>query len=88
MFLNILRISASNVLKMSWKSLNIIAGVGCAVVIFHSHKPTGVMNTLYHSAAIPWPATKQRNIKQKLYMYNVYNTRETKYFYDIVQYPK
>ena len=33
MFLNILRITASNVLKMF---LNIIVGVGCTFVIFHS----------------------------------------------------
>ena len=36
--LNILRISASNVLKMF---LNITVGIGCAGVIFHSYKPTG-----------------------------------------------
>ena len=35
MFLNILRISVSNVLKMF---LNIIVSIGCAVVIFHSLK--------------------------------------------------
>ena len=38
MILNILRISASNVLEMF---LNIIVGIGCAGVIFHSYKPTG-----------------------------------------------
>ena len=38
MFLNILRISASNVLKMF---LNITVGIGCACVISHSYKPTG-----------------------------------------------
>ena len=44
MFLNILRISASNVLKMF---LNTIVSIGRAVVIFHSIKPTGSTNTLY-----------------------------------------
>ena len=45
MFLNILRISASNVLKTF---LSIIVGIGgCAVVIFHLHKPTGGINTVY-----------------------------------------
>ena len=39
MFLNISRLSASNVLI-----LIIIAGIGSAVVIFHSHKPTGSTN--------------------------------------------
>ena len=38
MFLNILRISASNVLKTF---LNIIVSIGRAAVIFHSYKPTG-----------------------------------------------
>ena len=38
MFLNILKISASNVLKTF---LNIIVGIGCTFVIFRSHKPTG-----------------------------------------------
>ena len=38
MFLTILRISASNVLKMF---SNIIVGIGCADVVFHSYKPTG-----------------------------------------------
>ena len=36
MFLNILRISASNVLKMF---LNVVVTIGCAVVIFLSYKP-------------------------------------------------
>ena len=35
MFLNILRISASNVLKTF---LDIIVSIGCAVVIFHSSR--------------------------------------------------
>ena len=41
MFLNILRISVSNALKMF---LNIIVSIGCAVVFFHSCKPTGTTN--------------------------------------------
>ena len=41
MFLNILRISASNVRKTF---LNIIVSTGCAVVVFHSYKPTGSTN--------------------------------------------
>ena len=44
MFLNSLRISASNVLNMS---LNIVVRIECTVVIFHSYKPTGSINTLY-----------------------------------------
>ena len=47
MFANILRISASNVLKTF---LNIIVSIGYAVV-FHSHKPTGSTNTLCLFAA-------------------------------------
>ena len=43
MFLTILRISASNVLKTF---LNIIVTIGCTCVVFHSHKPTGSINTL------------------------------------------
>ena len=43
MFLNILRISASNVLKMF---LYIIVTIGCTFAIFHSHKQTGSINTL------------------------------------------
>ena len=38
MFINILRISASNVVKMF---LDIIVSIGHAVVIFHLYKPTG-----------------------------------------------
>ena len=45
MFLNILRISASNVLKMS---LNIIVSVWCTFVIFHLHKPTESINAHYY----------------------------------------
>ena len=41
MFLNILRISASNVLKMF---LNKIVSIGFAVVIFNSYKSTGSTN--------------------------------------------
>ena len=44
MVLNILRISASNVLKTF---LNTIVGIGCTVVMFHSYKPTGSINALY-----------------------------------------
>ena len=44
MFLNILRISASNVLKMF---LNIIVSIGCSFVIFHSHKSTGSKSPLF-----------------------------------------
>ena len=44
MFLNILRILATNVLKMY---LNILVGTGCVVISFHSHKPTGRIITLY-----------------------------------------
>ena len=41
MLLNVLRISASNVLKTF---LYIVDSIGCTYVIFHSHKPTGSTN--------------------------------------------
>ena len=41
MFLNILRFSASNVLKTF---LNILVSIGCTVVIFQSHKPLESIN--------------------------------------------
>ena len=44
MFLDTLRISVSNVLKMS---LNIVVSTGCTFVIFYSHRPTGSVNTRY-----------------------------------------
>ena len=44
MFLNVLKISASNVLKMF---LNIIVDIGCAVVILYSYNLTGSTNVLY-----------------------------------------
>ena len=44
MFLNILRISASNVLKIF---LNLFVIIECAVVIFHSYKPTESTNTTF-----------------------------------------
>ena len=47
-FLNILRISALNVLKTS---LNVIVSIECTFVIFHSHKPTGSLNMPYDLAA-------------------------------------
>ena len=56
MFLNILRISASNVPKMF---LNTIVSIGCAVVIFHSIKPTGSTNTLSMNQPVPWPTRKK-----------------------------
>ena len=52
LFKNILRISAPNVSKTF---LSIIASIGCTFVIFHSHKPTGNINTL------PRPARKQHS---------------------------
>ena len=48
MFLNILRISVSIVLETF---LNIIISTGWAVVISHSHKPTGSVITLHYVAA-------------------------------------
>ena len=44
MFLNILRISVSNVLKTF---LNIIVSIGCAVVLFHSYKLNGSTNRFF-----------------------------------------
>ena len=41
MFLNILRISASNVFETF---LNMVVIVECTVVVFYSHKPTGSTN--------------------------------------------
>ena len=48
MLFNILKISASNALKMF---LNIIDSIGRAVVSFHSHKQTGSINVLYQLTA-------------------------------------
>ena len=48
MFSSILRISASNILKMF---LNIIVGIGCVGVVFHSYKPTGSKGTFIKLAA-------------------------------------
>ena len=45
MLLNILRISASNVLKMF---LNLIVSTGCAAVVFYLHKPTGSINVVQY----------------------------------------
>ena len=42
MFSNILKISASNVLKTFFK--NISVRIGCTFVVFQSHKPTGSTN--------------------------------------------
>ena len=66
MFLSILRISASNVLKMV---LNIVASIAFTVVIFHSIKPTGSTNTLYciELAALSWPRQQAR---KKYFTYN------------------
>ena len=46
MFLIILKILASNVLKLMFLLFNIICSTGCAVVIFHPYKPTGSTNQL------------------------------------------
>ena len=51
MFLNILRISASNVLKTFFINIFVIVSIGCTSVIFHSRKPTGSINTLYQLPA-------------------------------------
>ena len=51
MVLNVLRISASSVLKMS---LNIVVSIGCAIVIFHSYKSTeSTNNTLFLKQLFP-----------------------------------
>ena len=73
MFLDILRISASNVLKTL---LNIIVSIGYTFVVFHLHKPTGSINT---------PLLINR-YESKLYMHNT--SRETNYFHLSVQYRK
>ena len=55
--LNVLKQFASNVLITF---LNIIDSIGCALVIFHSHKPTGSVNALYDC---PYHGRQERNIK-------------------------
>ena len=50
MFLNILRVSTSISLEML---LNIAVSIGSTVVIFHSHKPTGSIDTLYLISRCP-----------------------------------
>ena len=57
MFLNILRISGSNVLKTFF---NIIVSNGCVAAIFHSYKPNASTNTLYYLATTQ--AGKKKNI--------------------------
>ena len=47
---------ASNVFKMS---LTIEVSIGCAVVIFHSHKPTGSINSLL---VICYLVQQERNV--------------------------
>ena len=44
MFLNVLRISTSNVLKIFFQ--NLIVSIGCSVIILHSLKPNGSTYTL------------------------------------------
>ena len=50
MFLDISKISTSNVLKIY---LNIIVGIGCTSALFRSHKSTGSKE---------YPGQKERNI--------------------------
>ena len=81
-FLNILRISASNVLRMFF---NITVSNGCAFLIFHSHKPTGRIKTLNYQfyniyisiSIICYPGRQKSNkvvnkkdLKTKFYMHN------------------
>ena len=61
MFLNILRISGSNVLKTF---LNIIVSNGCVAAIFHSYKPNASTNTLYYLAATQ-AGKKKKKINKK-----------------------
>ena len=65
--LNVLRISASNVLQMF---LYIITSVGSPVVIFYSCKPTGNTNTLSLNWLLRYTG-KQKNSKIK----NISNKR-------------
>ena len=93
MFLNISRISASNVLR---KFLNITVNIGCTFVVFYSHKPTGSINL----AAIPCSATKKyiisrKYLKTNLHMYNTIGDvaltnigRKINCLHDFVQYQK
>ena len=81
-FLNILRISASNVLRMFF---NITVSNGCAFLIFHSHKPIGRIKTLNYQyyniyisvSIICYPGRQKSNkvvnkkdLKTKFYMHN------------------
>ena len=56
MLLNILRISASNVLKMAVSNMIVIYGIGSADDIFHSYKPTGNTSTLSLNWPLLWSA--------------------------------
>ena len=38
--------------------LNIIVSIRCAFVAFHSHKPTGRINTLSLNQPLLWPAKR------------------------------
>ena len=83
MFLNILRILASNVFKTF---LNIIVSIGRTLVIFHSHKPTGSINSLY---GIPWPGEYKLNTHNAIDVVAMRNIRrETNCFHNLAQYPK
>ena len=62
MFLNILKISALNILKMF---LNVIVSIGRAIVIFHSHKPTWSMNMLCWINR--YPGRQERKYNNKKY---------------------
>ena len=57
MFLNILKISALDILRTF---LNIIVSIGCVFIIFHSHKPTGSTKTIIN-LPLPLPARKGYN---------------------------
>ena len=90
MFLNILRISPSNVLK---RFLNMIVSIGRTFVIYPPHQPSGIIICLYIDRQES--NNKQKRFKTKLYIHNAgadvaltSTNRETKYFHDLVQYPK
>ena len=71
MVLNVLRISSSNVFKMS---LNVIVSILYTFVNFYLHKPTGGTNARYQLPAHPGQrqesnAVIKKHSKTKLYMH-------------------
>ena len=90
MFLNILRISASNVLKMflnilDYYGIGLLKLIKITCVSLHSYKPTGSTSIRFLGIG-RYPGRQERNRIINLKRFK--KSRETKYFQDFVQYPK